>query len=325
MTIVTLTSNANRSKQSVVVTNGIVSHETLRDAAKNKLKMKAVRFFAEGGHELVDGDSLTKGMRVLCSSGEEYVGALYQAPLAVATAASAPVHADVRAEVPSVSPSSSPAFAVERLLLPKEKGEIAWLRVGAGRLALWHKPGGKAHAKLRDAGATRVVTLLAEREGAETIGANARAAGLEWDWHALDGADAEYLATDEAVSALVAATVSTTRALRSGASVLVHCSAGVHRTGTVGYAVLRASGGFTAHEATAALGAMRAVTGQGVDHAGPGRAEGGGRLALAERRVVPAAQAQLLAPESVCTLQRDREPASPTQRGIGIAPEGDDQ
>ena len=110
----------------------------LRDAAKNKLKMKAVRFFAEGGHELVDGDSLTKGMRVLCSSGEEYVGALYQPPVAVATAASAPVHADVRAEVPSVSPSSLPAFAVERLLLPKEKGEIAWLRVGAGPVSYTH-------------------------------------------------------------------------------------------------------------------------------------------------------------------------------------------
>lgn len=294
---ITLVKNSQQNKQCLVQIEEPVSLESLRVLARNKMKMKACRFYADGGALLIDGTVLKQGDRVLASAREAYVGTIYSEPQPSAAApASPPSPAEPRPCTVTVPANNSAASSdavlfdeIERVLLPGEKGEIAWLRVGAGRLALWHKPGKKSCAKLRQvAGATAVVTLLAEREGAEAIGMYAERAGLEWMWHALDGADADYLATDAAVAMLIDATVATTRALRSGASVLVHCSAGVHRTGTIGYAALRVSG-LSAAAAISALGAMRAATGDGVDHAGPGRAGGSGRTALAERCVVAAA------------------------------------
>src|SRR5437762_13242252 len=54
--------------------------------------------------------------------------------------------------------------------------------VGAGRLALSHRPKRTGIARLRDMGVTQVVTLLAEREGAKEIGESVRSAGLVWIW-----------------------------------------------------------------------------------------------------------------------------------------------
>ena len=52
-------------------------------------------------------------------------------------------------------------------------------------------------------------------------------------------------------------------ALRRGESVLLHCSAGLHRTGTVAYAVLRASG-WGESDAARGLQLMRPETAAGV-------------------------------------------------------------
>ena len=133
--------------------------------------------------------------------------------------------------------------AVEEVLHPGEKGAIRWLRVGSGRLALWHKPGKKACPKLKAvAGATHLLTLLAAREDAAKVGEHAAAAALEWHWHPLDGADEAYLQTAAAVDVLRAATADARALLGEANSVLVHCSAGVHRTGSLAYAVLRSLG-----------------------------------------------------------------------------------
>lgn len=48
-----------------------------------------------------------------------------------------------------------------------------------------------------------------------------------------------------------------------GARVVVHCSAGIHRTGMFGYALLRMVG-LSADEARAKLRELREVTGEGV-------------------------------------------------------------
>lgn len=338
MPLITLACNANQAKKKPLdITDA--SLDKLRTAAKNKLRIKATRFFMEDGSELLESAlALPQGAKVLCSMGEDFVGTNYstmQNPSqgagpdsadqlvdmeAVATpnlvsvsvveaeiplkpapgpaAASTPVETDAAPSSPSPLPASSSAASsalrVDDILLPGEKGAIRWLSVGGGRLALWHRPGGKASLKLKSiAGATMIATLLAEREGAETIGMQARAAGLDWTWHALDGAESSYLETDDAIQEMTRATVTVCTALRKGASVLLHCSAGIHRTGSVGYAILRSSG-YGVSAALSALGSMRTVTGEGVDQSGRGgKSAGGERTKIVERHVVPAASRAL--------------------------------
>ncbi|HVS03942.1 MAG TPA: tyrosine-protein phosphatase [Thermoanaerobaculia bacterium] len=128
-----------------------------------------------------------------------------------------------------------------------------FLPLASGRLALWHRPGRRAVPRLIAAGCDRVVTLLSEREGARELGDCIAAAGLRWSWIPLpDARPPQGRRHDAACEALAAIR----RALEAGESVLVHCSAGMHRTGMVGYALLRACGQAPA-EALATLRRLR--------------------------------------------------------------------
>jgi hypothetical protein len=63
-----------------------------------------------------------------------------------------------------------------------ETADVGLVRVGAGAVALTHRPKLKALPALRAAGATHLVTLLSRREGAPALGSAAQAAGLGWIW-----------------------------------------------------------------------------------------------------------------------------------------------
>lgn len=136
----------------------------------------------------------------------------------------------------------------------------------AGRLAVWHRPGRRHLPALAGLGVTHVVTLLTAREGAEAVGAQVRAAGLVWEWAPMEGGAAER-APDE-TAALRATLLRLAARLREAppASVLVHCSAGIHRTGMVAYGLLRLAGLGPA-AAREALARLRAVTADGVGEA----------------------------------------------------------
>jgi protein-tyrosine phosphatase len=138
--------------------------------------------------------------------------------------------------------------------------------VSAGALALSHRPKRKDVSRLPALGVTHVVTLLAEREGAKEIGEVVRHAGMTWIWCPLVNGqppDAQTTETIRPILAELAALVD------RGAAVLIHCSAGIHRTGMFGYALLRQLG-LEPTAARAKLAELRAVTGEGV---------GDGRLA----------------------------------------------
>ncbi len=138
--------------------------------------------------------------------------------------------------------------------------DISLVSVGAGALALTHRPKLKALPGIHAAGVTHLVTLLSEREGALALGAAARAAGLEWTWVGLaDGGQPAPPAREEAVAAL--ATLA--GLVGGGARVVIHCSAGIHRTGMFGYALLRTCG-LDEDTATETLARLRAVTAEGV-------------------------------------------------------------
>jgi protein-tyrosine phosphatase len=132
--------------------------------------------------------------------------------------------------------------------------------VGGGALALSHRPKQRDMARLPSFCVTHVVTLLAEREGAKEIGEAVRRAGLTWFWCPLDNGqppDAQRTAELREVITELAALVA------GGATILIHCSAGIHRTGMFGYALLRQLG-LDPAAARAKLTELRAVTGEGV-------------------------------------------------------------
>ncbi|HEX9294453.1 MAG TPA: tyrosine-protein phosphatase [Polyangiaceae bacterium] len=114
--------------------------------------------------------------------------------------------------------------------------DIRWVPVGAGFLALWHRPSLKLLGALRKAGCDHLVTLLSEREGAPSIGEAARAAGIEWIWQPIPNARPP---EGELGRRLEAALSAVSKLLENGSRVLVHCSAGIHRTGMFAYALLR--------------------------------------------------------------------------------------
>lgn len=134
--------------------------------------------------------------------------------------------------------------------------DFRWVEATPGRLALWHRPKLRAIPYLRNAGCDRVATLLSEREGAEEIGRAVEHAGLAWSWLPLVGGRPPEGRADRAVRAGVA---QLSQRLDGGESILIHCSAGMHRTGMVAYALLRFRG-IGKEEALDLIEAMRPVT-----------------------------------------------------------------
>ena len=130
---------------------------------------------------------------------------------------------------------------------------LNWHSLSQGRLALWPRPQRRAIPLLGEAGCTLVATLLCEREGALAIGQLVQEAGLQWVW--LPRPNSAPPLGKEAVQ-YKAGIYNLAGLLEQGVSLLVHCSAGIHRTGTVGYALLRIHG-YAQEEALEALREMR--------------------------------------------------------------------
>jgi predicted protein tyrosine phosphatase len=134
---------------------------------------------------------------------------------------------------------------------------LRWVAVGAGQMALTHRPKLRAAPLFRAEGCTRLVTLLATREGAEHIGGLAREAGMEWTWLPLASSRTT---TDESVLRRVEdGLIALAANLDHGEALALHCSAGIHRTGIVAYALLRTCG-YTAEQALELIAQMRPLT-----------------------------------------------------------------
>jgi predicted protein tyrosine phosphatase len=137
---------------------------------------------------------------------------------------------------------------------------LTWLALDPGALALSHRPRKVSLAAWRDQGATHVVTLLSEHEGAPDIGVEVKRAGLTWIWIAMAGA----AIPDEATTRELRSRLEdVAEAVRGGGRAVIHCSAGIHRTGMIAYAVLRLLGA-APELARSQLAELRAVTAEGV-------------------------------------------------------------
>lgn len=150
--------------------------------------------------------------------------------------------------------------------------ELNWVEVGGGRVALSHRPKLKAIACLAGQGCQRVLTIQGEDESPKKIEAAVRGAGLAWTW--INVGDGRF-PVGEADLRMRAGLQEVIVCLKAGESVLIHCSAGIHRTGMFTFALLRALG-LPEPEALEKIALMRPHTRNGMR---PGDTEWGNRVA----------------------------------------------
>ena len=107
----------------------------------------------------------------------------------------------------------------------------------AGTLALSAFPSKKAVKGLKKSGCDLIVTLQKDEEGAQKVGKMCGQTGIEWMqvdfWHLY-----HRKMSDE----LFAKVEEVAQRIRKGDSVMIHCAAGIHRTGMFAYSVLLALG-----------------------------------------------------------------------------------
>lgn len=113
--------------------------------------------------------------------------------------------------------------------------KLNWVPLGSGRMALGHRPKLRAIPYFSAAGCSCVVTILSEKEGATQIGQLVRESGMRWIWIPLASGNPPPRVPLLALNEIEAA-------LQGDSSVFLHCSAGMHRTGMIAFAVLRRTG-----------------------------------------------------------------------------------
>ena len=114
--------------------------------------------------------------------------------------------------------------------------------------------------QLHKFGVTRVVTLLTEEQGAFRIRDMVEPLGIAWTWLPIrNGKRPE----GEVTARIVAALPILSAHLDAGDAMLIHCSAGIHRTGMVTFALLRCRG-YSESDALDLIAQMRATTRDGL-------------------------------------------------------------
>lgn len=104
------------------------------------------------------------------------------------------------------------------------------------------------------------MTLLSEREGGRDCGIAAQAAGLAWTWLPMPSSAAP---VGVARQVLERGLAELSRLIDDGEALLIHCSAGIHRTGMVAYALSR-SRELAREEALDVLAGARCHTRNGI-------------------------------------------------------------
>lgn len=139
--------------------------------------------------------------------------------------------------------------------------DLHWVAAGGGHLAIGHKPGSKVPcSSLKAQGATAVLTLLHQNEGAEAIGSQVQHQQLEWIWFPFS---ASHPHQGEALLQVAGLYSLLQQRLQAGGKVYIHCSAGIHRTGMITVGLLRFLG-YDSPTSINLLTHLRPVTAQQV-------------------------------------------------------------
>jgi protein-tyrosine phosphatase len=119
---------------------------------------------------------------------------------------------------------------------------VQFVPVSNGALAFFHRPSKAGLNILKQIGCTCVITLQSESEQAQEITGFCRQLDLKHVWVPLQGANKKLLESNKTSTLLKSALTQAQDLLSSGHHILVHCAAGIHRTGLFSYALLRISG-----------------------------------------------------------------------------------
>lgn len=134
------------------------------------------------------------------------------------------------------------------------------VELGAGRLGLWARPSLSKFSEWKEKGLTTVLTLLSTAEEAQRVGAAVTYAGLVWHW--FEQANGQDLPAPRRFE-LLQELQTINHEIDAGSWVLIHCAAGMHRTGMAAYALLRLRG-LDRDAALELMQQMRPVTREGV-------------------------------------------------------------
>ncbi len=138
--------------------------------------------------------------------------------------------------------------------------QLNWIQVGNGKLTLYHRPKHRDISMLPVLGCTQIVTLMSQKEGALVIGKRVQEAGINWLW--LPVPNGQY-PQGQVHILLLEALPRISQLLDKHQVILIHCSAGIHRTGMLAYALLRWRG-YTQTEALELIEQMRPHTSEGI-------------------------------------------------------------
>ena len=137
---------------------------------------------------------------------------------------------------------------------------ICWVGIHGGRISIGHRPSIKLMADLRLQGGTHILTLLSESEGARVIEKHTTREGLSWLWFDMSSASPP---DEDRIPELKSLFADISTALLNRASLYIHCSAGIHRTGMITYGLLRYIG-LPSEDARRYLKELRMVTSEEV-------------------------------------------------------------
>mmetsp|Transcript_17143 Transcript_17143/g.30784 ORF Transcript_17143/g.30784 Transcript_17143/m.30784 type:complete len:337 (+) Transcript_17143:1-1011(+) len=128
-----------------------------------------------------------------------------------------------------------------------------------GMVGCFHRPR-KEHVKLMQSqGVTAVFTLQSSVEGPQFIEALCKMNSISWVWVDLPGANKKLLNSAHARQTITTGLRTAEEMLQNGGKIVIHCAAGIHRTGLFLYALLRI-GGKEPEEAMEMIKTIREVT-----------------------------------------------------------------
>ena len=120
--------------------------------------------------------------------------------------------------------------------MTKQSLQLNPVPVNGGTIAIGHRLKAKVLEDVIEQGVTHIVTLISESEGALDVQKAVADTGLEWLWLPMENAKPP----DESRTSEIRQFFSKLNALlEDGAYLYLHCSAGIHRTGMITYALLR--------------------------------------------------------------------------------------